>query len=99
MLRPLGELFGGLVAQLGPLVSQIGKLFSSISGGKGILDLFGVAVAVSVVLLLTQVQLGADALAGFLDVGQLPFVLGLAFAQLHVSPQHVELLVAAGRHE
>ena len=74
MLRPLGELFGSLVAQLGPLATYLGKFFGTFTSGKGVLDAFGAVVAVSVVLpiklLITQVQLGVDALTGFLDVGK-----------------------------
>jgi hypothetical protein len=74
MLRPLGELFGGLVAQAAPLVALLGRLFSSISGGKSILDVFGQVMAISVVLplklVITQVQLCVDGFTGLLDVGK-----------------------------
>ena len=74
MLRPLGTLLGSLVAKVAPLVGQIGKFFSSLSGGKGILETFGALVGIAVVvplkLLITQVQLGVDALTDFWDVGK-----------------------------
>ena len=74
MLRPLGAVLGSVGAQLGPLVTSIGKFFGSISGGKSILEVFGQLMGLSVVLpiklMIAQVQLGADALLGFIDVGK-----------------------------
>lgn len=74
MLRPLGSMLGSLIAYVAPLAAQIGKFFSTISGGKGVLEAFGVVIAVAVVapikIMITQVQLGVDALHGFLDVGK-----------------------------
>jgi hypothetical protein len=74
MLRPLGALLGGLVAQVGPLATQMGKFFSSISGGKGILETFGALVGITVVLpiklLITQVQLAIDQFNFFVDAGK-----------------------------
>jgi hypothetical protein len=61
MLRPLGALFTGLVAQITPLGTVFVRFFSSIGGGKALLELFGYTLGVSVVLplkfVITQVQL------------------------------------------
>lgn len=74
MLRPLGTMLGNLVAQAGPLGALLGKFFSSLSGGKSILELFGYLMGVSVVLplklLITQLQLAADQFNVFMEVGK-----------------------------
>jgi len=74
MLRPLGSMLGSLVAQVAPLATQIGKFFSSISGGKSILEFFGYLMGVSVVLplklVIAQVQLAVDQFNVFLEVGK-----------------------------
>ena len=74
VLRPLGGMLGSLVAQVAPLATQIGKFFSSISGGKSILEFFGYLMGVSVVLplklVIAQVQLAVDQFNVFLEVGK-----------------------------
>jgi hypothetical protein len=74
MLRPLGALLSSLVAQVGPLATAMGRFFSSISGGKSILETFGQLVGLTVVLplklLITQVQLAVDQFNVFLDAGK-----------------------------
>jgi hypothetical protein len=74
VLRPLGSMLGSLVAQVAPLATQIGKFFSSISGGKGILEFFGYLMGVAVVLplklVITQVQLAVDQFDVFLNAGK-----------------------------
>jgi hypothetical protein len=73
-LHPLGALFNSLLAQLSPLVTQLGRFFGSLSGGKGVLEVFGYLMGVALVtplkLVVAQVQLTVDAFTSFLDVGK-----------------------------
>jgi hypothetical protein len=73
-LQPLGAILNSVLAQVSPLVTKMGNFFSSLSGGKGVLEVFGylmgVAVVVPLKLMVAQVQVAVDAFTSFIDVGK-----------------------------